>query len=102
MPLSHLAIYFVLIIGAIGALIPFVYTMSVSLMNLTEATGGRLLPSTPQWGNYLDAWDEANFALYITNSIKITAISVGGRNYLLHVGGLCLCTHGVSWQNVAL
>ena len=78
-PFVNLLIYFVLVVGAIGALIPFVYTVSVSLMNLTEATGGRLLPAVPQWGNYLDAWEDANFALYISNSIKITAITVSGE-----------------------
>lgn len=39
--------YIVLTIGAIISLIPFFYTISVSLMNLTEATGGAFLPSTP-------------------------------------------------------
>jgi ABC-type glycerol-3-phosphate transport system permease component len=73
------ATYLVLIIGAIGALIPFVYTVSVSLMNLTEATGGRLLPSTPQWSNYIEAWQEANFALYIGNSVKLTVITLLGQ-----------------------
>ena len=78
-PFVNIAFYFVLVVGAIGALIPFVYTVSVSLMNLTEATGGRLLPDVPQWSNYLDAWEDANFALYISNSIKITAITVSGE-----------------------
>jgi ABC-type glycerol-3-phosphate transport system permease component len=77
--LGNLMIYVVLIIGAIGALVPFVYTVSVSLMNLSEATGGRLLPSTPQWKNYVDAWQQANFSLYISNSIKITAITLAGE-----------------------
>lgn len=79
LPLGHFVIYFVLIVGAIGALIPFVYTVSVSLMNLTEATAGKLLPTVPQWGNYPRAWQEANFALYISNSIKITVITVTGE-----------------------
>ncbi|MCC6453924.1 MAG: carbohydrate ABC transporter permease [Caldilineaceae bacterium] len=77
--IGNALIYIVLVFGAILALIPFVYTVSVSLMNLTEATGGRLLPSTPQWGNYLDAWQDANFALYIGNSIKITLITLVGE-----------------------
>jgi ABC-type glycerol-3-phosphate transport system permease component len=77
--LGNLAIYAVLILGAVGALVPFVYTVSVSLMNLTEATGGRLLPSTPLWSNYLEAWEEANFALYFSNSVKLTAITVSGE-----------------------
>jgi ABC-type glycerol-3-phosphate transport system permease component len=76
---AHILIYVFLIVGAIGALIPFAYTISVSLMNLTEATGGKLLPSTPHWENYLEAWDEANFALYFGNSIKITIITVTGE-----------------------
>lgn len=76
---GHILIYVVLIVGAIGALIPFAYTISVSLMNLSEATGGRLLPSTPHWENYIKAWDEANFALYFGNSIKITIITVTGE-----------------------
>ena len=77
--LSNLGIYVVLIIGAIGALVPFVYTISVSLMNLSEATGGRLLPSRPLWSNYVDAWQQANFALYIGNSVKITLITLAGE-----------------------
>jgi ABC-type glycerol-3-phosphate transport system permease component len=48
-------------------------------MNLTEATGGRLLPSAPQWSNYLEAWEEANFSRYFLNSVKLTAITVAGQ-----------------------
>ncbi len=77
--LSNLMIYIVLIIGAIVAIIPFVYTISVSLMNLTEATGGRLLPAVPRWDNYVTAWNDANFSLYLGNSIKITLITLAGE-----------------------
>ncbi len=77
--LAHLWIYLVLIIGAIGAILPFLYTVSVSLMNLTEATGGEFLPSTPQWGNYLQAWNDAQFSRYFMNSVKITLITVTGE-----------------------
>ena len=76
---AHLWIYLVLIIGAIGAIFPFLYTVSVSLMNLTEATGGEFLPSTPQWGNYLQAWNDAQFSRYFMNSVKITLITVTGE-----------------------
>ncbi len=77
-------IYLVLVFGAFIALVPFLYTVSVSLMNLTEATGGRFLPGTPQWGNYLQAWNDAKFSLYFMNSVKLTAITV--------VGELVFCT----------
>lgn len=70
--------YTFLIVGAVVAIVPFLYTVSVSLMNLTEATGGAWLPSTPQWSNYSRAWNEANFSLYFWNSVKITLITVTG------------------------
>ncbi len=63
---------------------PFLYTISVSLMNLTEATGGAWLPSSPQWLNYEKAWHDANFSLYFMNSVKITLITV--------IGTLIFCT----------
>lgn len=76
---AHLWIYLVLLLGAVIALVPFLYTVSVSLMNLTEATGGQLIPSTPQWGNYLQAWNDAQFSRYFMNSVKITLIAVTGE-----------------------
>src|SRR5688500_6456174 len=77
--LSNLMIYIVLIIGAIVALIPFFYTVSVSVMNVTEATGGRLLAAVPRVDNYITAWSDANFSLYLGNSIKITLITLAGE-----------------------
>jgi ABC-type glycerol-3-phosphate transport system permease component len=71
--------YAVLIFGAFLALVPFAYTISVSLMNLTEASGGRWLPATAQWGNYERAWNDARFSLYFMNSVKITTITVVGE-----------------------
>lgn len=72
-------IYSVLIIGAVVAVIPFFYTVSVSLMNLTEATGGSWLPKAPQWGNYTRAWTQASFSLYFWNSVRIAAITLTGE-----------------------
>ena len=72
-------IYIVLIIGALVAVIPFFYTVSVSLMNLTEATGGALVPSDPQWQNYPRAWNEANFSQYFWNSVRISTITLAGE-----------------------
>ena len=71
--------YAVLIIGAIIILIPFIATVSISLMTLTEATGRAWLPAVPQWGNYLEAWDEANFSLFFFNSLRIAVITVIGE-----------------------
>jgi ABC-type glycerol-3-phosphate transport system permease component len=82
--LGRVAIYVVLVIGAIVSVIPFFFTISTSLMNLTEATGRALIPSTPQWSNYADAWEDARFSLYFINSVKISVITL--------VGQLTFCT----------
>ena len=71
--------YTVLTLGAVVAILPFLYTISVSLMNLTEANGGAWLPRTPQWNNYLDAWNQGNFSNYFWNSVRIAAITVAGE-----------------------
>jgi ABC-type glycerol-3-phosphate transport system permease component len=76
---ARILTYIVLIIGAAVAIVPFLFTVSVSLMNLTEATGRTLIPSVPQWGNYITAWEDADFGLYFWNSVKITFITVAGQ-----------------------
>lgn len=77
--IGRILIYVILIVGAAIAIVPFLYTVSVSLMNLTEATGGELFPSTLQWGNYAEAWEDANFSQYFFNSVKIVLISLAGQ-----------------------
>lgn len=72
-------IYAVLTVGAAVAIIPFLYTISSSLMTLTEANGRALLPSEPQWNNYIKAWTDANFGEYFWNSVIITALTVAGQ-----------------------
>lgn len=70
--------YTILIIGAIVSIFPFLVTISTSLMNLTEATSNAWLPSEPQWSNYVDAWEEADFSLFLFNSLKIATLSTVG------------------------
>jgi ABC-type glycerol-3-phosphate transport system permease component len=77
--IRFLGTYLILILGAVVAIVPFLYTISVSLMNLTEAQGGVWLPSTPQWQNYIIAWNVANFAQYSWNSVRIAAITIAGE-----------------------
>jgi len=72
-------IYLVLIVGAAVAIIPFLYTISSSLMTLTEANGRAILPSEPQWSNYIDAWTDASFGEYFWNSVIISALTVAGQ-----------------------
>lgn len=72
-------IYVILVFGAFIAIAPFLITVSMSLMNLTEVSSNRLFPSTPQWGNYLEAWEGAQFGRYFWNSVKISGIVLLGE-----------------------
>ncbi len=76
---GRILIYLVLSAGAVVALIPFLYTVSVSLMNLTEATGGAYLPRVPIWENYRIAWKDANFSQYFLTTVKVVLITVSGQ-----------------------
>lgn len=71
--------YLLLALGAAIAIVPFLYTVSVSLMNLTEAARGDWLPASPHWENYLVAWNQANFSQYFWNSVRIAAITISGE-----------------------
>jgi ABC-type glycerol-3-phosphate transport system permease component len=71
--------YVILTAGAVVAIIPFFLTVSWSLMNLSEATGQAILPRVPQWENYAEAWEEADFSIYFFNSVKIAGITLAGQ-----------------------
>jgi ABC-type glycerol-3-phosphate transport system permease component len=71
--------YGVLIAGILIAVYPFFSMISTSLMTLGESTGGTLLPETPQWQNYQQAWVDGKFYEYFFNSVQITLITVSGQ-----------------------
>ncbi|MCJ7702137.1 MAG: carbohydrate ABC transporter permease [Anaerolineales bacterium] len=71
--------YLVLTLGAFVAIVPFLWMLSASLMNLTEATGRTVLPRVAQWSNYQEAWTGANFKDFFLNSVIIAAITISGQ-----------------------
>ena len=75
---SQLPLYLVLILSAALAVLPFAWMLSTSLMTLGETLNRKLLPSVPQFGNYLEAWNRADFAQYFLNSVIITAVTLLG------------------------
>lgn len=78
-PWNRLLSYAVLIFGTVLALGPFIWVVSASLMSTSEIGAGKLLPSTPLWGNYSEAWQLANMAQYIWNSTRIVIIAMIGE-----------------------
>lgn len=75
---GRIVLYLILIIGAVIAILPFFWMVSNSFMTLGETINRRWLPSTLQLDNYIEAWDEANFARYFMNSVIITGVTLLG------------------------
>lgn len=75
---TRLLMYFLLILGAILAVIPFFWMVSTSFMSLGETINRQWLPKTPQFINYVEAWTEARFARYFMNSVIVTGTTIAG------------------------
>lgn len=71
-------IYAILATGGLAAAFPFLWMLIASFMTQGETMRRVLAPETVQWGNYVQAWREADFGLYFQNSLIIAAIQVGG------------------------
>ncbi len=76
--IGKIIIYIVLTVGALVAIFPFFWMISTSFMTLGETINRQLLPKTPQFVNYVDAWSTAKFGKYFFNSVMITAGSLSG------------------------
>ena len=85
--LGRLVLYGVLLLGGIISLIPFAWMMSASLMTLGETVTRQLLPSVPRFGNYVQAWQDANFARYFLNSAVIAAAILSGQLFTSILAG---------------
>jgi ABC-type glycerol-3-phosphate transport system permease component len=77
--LRNASTYALLIVGVLIAIFPFFWMISVSLMSLGESQGTYLLPSKIHFENYVNAWNEANFSLYMWNSVRITVMTLAGE-----------------------
>lgn len=78
LPIGKWSVYFVLLIGVLFSLFPFLWMVSWSVMTRPEVVVGRAVPSSIQLGNYVEAWQVAEFSDLIWNSVRITGISIAG------------------------
>ncbi len=67
-----------LLVTALVMAIPLLMMITVSLQTMPEiyAPEFRLLPQTPQWGNYTAAMCNGNWPLYFLNSAIVSAITL--------------------------
>jgi ABC-type glycerol-3-phosphate transport system permease component len=75
----NISTYLFLTAGVIIAIFPFFWMISTSVMTLGEAQGTRLIPSEIHLENFINAWNEADFSLYIWNSTRITLLTLAGE-----------------------
>lgn len=85
--LNKFVLYILLILSAALALLPFYWMISTSLMTLGETINRKWLPAIPQFVNYIEAWNEADFAKYFVNSVIITATSILGIMFTSTLAG---------------
>ena len=65
-------------LGGLAAGFPFAWMLLASFMTRGESLRRVFLPESLQWGNYLKAWQEADFGLYFENSFIIAIVQVSG------------------------
>jgi len=98
--LAHLPVYVALTFGAVVSATPFAYMLSTSLMNLGETINRQLLPDVPQWGNYVEAWSNASFDLYMRNSIILSVVTILGVLFTSTLAGYAFARIRFPGRNV--
>lgn len=80
-PGLKIAAHAVLLAGAITMILPFLWSVSTSLKNISEVFvfPPRLFGESIQWENYMRISDRFPFLTYLLNSIKVTVIAVAAQ-----------------------
>lgn len=76
--ISKLLLWAVLIVVAVIQIFPLIWLVDFSLASSTEmfTSGLLIIPEKIQWGNYVKAFVDGNFLLYLKNSILINGLAV--------------------------
>ena len=75
---TNAAVKIGLVCGGLTAAVPFAWMLLGSSMTRGETLRRVFLPDSIQWGNYAQAWSEADFGLYFQNSLIVAALQVSG------------------------
>jgi len=74
-------VYVLAIVLGLVFMVPFIFAVTGSLMSPAElyVIPPRWVPSKLLWVNYVTVWSMVPFALYIRNTLTITALSMAGQ-----------------------
>ncbi len=98
--IGQYVLYTFLTLFAFAAMVPFLWMISTSLMTLGETLNNRWLPVTPQFDNYIEAWEGADFAIYFWNSVIITTVSIAGLLFTSITAGYAFARINFVGRNV--
>lgn len=75
---SKPVLWLVLIVVAVVQIFPLIWLLDFSLASSTEmfTNGLLIIPKKIQWGNYVKAFVDGNFLLYLKNSVLINGLAV--------------------------
>jgi raffinose/stachyose/melibiose transport system permease protein len=81
----------VLVLFLLAAVMPLIGTFLTSIKDTRDlANQPFALPQTPQWGNYVRAWEETRFGDYFINSIVVVVAVVGISVFLTLMSGYAM------------
>ncbi|WP_425826286.1 carbohydrate ABC transporter permease [Streptomyces fractus] len=87
----RVALYALLIAGALEALVPVLWVVSGSLQSSKQLyKGTNPIPRPFEWGNFAAAWNEGGFSQYLPNSLLYTTAAVLGILVIASMAGYAL------------
>ena len=88
---DQIGLYGLLTVAALVALAPLAWMLSGSLQTLTELLGNEsFVPESPQWSNYVTAWETGNLGVHLRNSILYTGAALVGILITASLAGYAL------------
>lgn len=87
----RIAAYFLLLALAVSIVLPFLWMIATALKTTAEISQSPFsLPTAPNFGVFIDAWQQGNFTQLYLNSLGITALSVTGLIAFCSAAGYAL------------
>lgn len=79
--LYQVVVYFLLVLGAVIFLLPFMWMITTSLKPSQQVFTfpPEFFPSTFQWQNYIDGWTVLPFTHFLINTVIVTVANVCGN-----------------------
>lgn len=99
---SKLFAYIVLIFGGIVVVFPFFWMVMTSLKTLPETMQSiqTMFPETPQFGNYVEAFNMAPFITYFKNSVAVAILSTIGVLFTTILAAFAFSKYDFKGKNV--